>query len=92
MLCECVCMCVLDRTTDAHLLAWNKGDVNPTLFCSFYQSNIGGGSDSALLLGTGGRFQLKFWKLQGSHRMYVCMYVTSPEQPPPFRCRSQGTV
>lgn len=52
------------RTTDAHLLAWNKGDVNPTLFCSFYQS--GDGSDSALLLGSGGRFHLKFWKLQGT--------------------------
>ena len=56
-------------TADAQLLAWSKGDVNPSLFCAFYEppteSGVGSVNDNTLLLGSGGRFHLKFWKLQG---------------------------
>ncbi len=48
--------------TDGKLLAWSKGDVNPVLFCAFYDENVANG---AYLLATGGRFHQKFWKLSG---------------------------
>mgnify|MGYP003386685088 CR=1 FL=1 len=37
---------------------WNRSDVNPTLFCSFYMTS---GSD--FVLASGGRFHQKFWTL-----------------------------
>lgn len=59
-------------TTDCQLLATAKGDVNPVLFSAFYEPPGGSGSGSgsgsgadSFLLGTGGRFHVKFWTLQG---------------------------
>jgi len=53
-------------TADCQLLASAKGDVNPVLFCSFYEPPGGGNSSpESFLLGSGGRFHLKFWRLQG---------------------------
>lgn len=48
--------------TDGSLLGWCKGDVNPTLFCSFYEEGI---NNEGYLLASGGRFHQKFWKLSG---------------------------
>ena len=48
--------------TDGKLLSWTKGDVNPPLFCCFYEQGIGG---EGFLLASGGRFHQKFWKLSG---------------------------
>jgi len=50
--------------TDGKLLGWTKGDVNPPLFCSFYDETLGRSGDG-YLLATGGRFHQKFWKLSG---------------------------
>lgn len=49
---------------DGRLLAWSKGDVNPVLFCSFYNCDVSA-ADGGYLLGTGGRFHQKFWRLNG---------------------------
>lgn len=48
--------------SDGKLLGWCKGDMNPTLFCSFYDQGI---SNQGYLLASGGRFHQKFWKLNG---------------------------
>lgn len=47
--------------TDGCLLAWNKGDVNPSLFCSFYDKS----TNPAFVLASGGRFHQKFWNVDG---------------------------
>jgi microtubule-associated protein-like 6 len=44
---------------DGRLRAWNKGDINPVLFASFY------GTDN-FLFASGGRFHIKFWQINGS--------------------------
>lgn len=44
---------------DARLLGWNKGDVNPVLFASFYSFN-------SFSFVTGGRFHIKFWEINGN--------------------------
>lgn len=43
-------------STDGRLMAWTRGDVNPSLFCSFYIS-----PSSDYVLASGGRFHQKFW-------------------------------
>ena len=45
---------------DGKLLAWNKGDVNPALFCAFYDNGTNG-----FIIGSGGRFHQKFWFVNG---------------------------
>ncbi len=45
---------------DGTLLASAKGDVNPCLFCSFYEEIPGG-----YFLASGGRFHQKFWNIDG---------------------------
>ncbi len=48
---------------DGKLLAWNRGDVNPVLFASFYMTQI---KDMSLLFASGGRYHVKFWTLDGN--------------------------
>jgi hypothetical protein len=48
---------------DGQLLTWNKGDINPVLFCNFYINTL---KDIQFLLASGGRFHLKFWVLDGN--------------------------
>ena len=43
---------------DGRLLAWNKGDIHPVLFCNFY-------NNEEFMLASGGRFHMKFWSLNG---------------------------
>lgn len=45
--------------SDGRLLAWSKGDVNPVLFCTFYEGN------AVYSLVSGGRFHQKFWTIDG---------------------------
>jgi WD40 repeat protein len=48
---------------DGKLLAWNKGDVAPVLFASFYLNTL---KDVNFLFASGGRFHVKFWTLDGN--------------------------
>ena len=54
---------------DGRLLATAKGDVNPTLFCSFYKKSTDG-----YVLASGGRFHQKFWYVNGR-----CLNANYPE-------------
>ena len=55
---------------DARLKAWNKGDLNPVVFASFYSADN-------ILFGSGGRFHVKFWKAEG--RCLNPVYAEYPE-------------
>jgi len=54
---------------DGRILATAKGDVNPALFCSFYDHGTGG-----FVLASGGRFHQKFWYINGR-----CLNANYPE-------------
>lgn len=54
---------------DGRILATAKGDVNPALYCSFYDAATGG-----YLLASGGRFHQKFWYVDGR-----CLNANYPE-------------
>ena len=43
---------------DGVLMGWNKGDINPVLFCTFY-------GNENFFLASGGRFHQKFWSRNG---------------------------
>lgn len=47
---------------DGQILATTKGDQNPVLFSSFYDQSKSDG----YILGSGGRFHQKFWKVNGN--------------------------
>lgn len=60
---------------DGKLLGWTKGDVNPPLFCSFYDQGAGQGlSGQGFLFASGGRYHQKFWKVSGK-----CLNAYYPE-------------
>jgi microtubule-associated protein-like 6 len=49
---------------DGKIVGWSKGDVNPPLFCSFYEQAQGLNS-TGYLFASGGRYHQKFWKIDG---------------------------
>jgi WD40 repeat protein len=58
---------------DGKIVSWTKADVNPPLFCAFYDQNQGLAGDG-FLFATGGRYHQKFWKLSGK-----CINAHYPE-------------
>ena len=57
---------------DGHILATGKADVNPALFCSFYDKQTDG-----YVLASGGRFHQKFWYIDGR-----CLNANYPDYDP----------
>ena len=49
---------------DGKIVGWTRGDVNPPLFCAFYEQSKGL-SGEGYLFATGGRYHQKFWKVSG---------------------------